>query len=382
MIDLLDQQMEKSQPANLAATWMTVRTILYRYLLVLKRRWWVAFLTMSIGLAIAGWYAGQMPPSYRSDARMMVSGKITLQEGATYSEELGNFFGTQMELMQSGEVRSRALARVQALRPDLEPVKVKLSVGQQPKTSIFLLTAVAPDPVFAREYLNACMDEYIAAKRAMRSEKSDSTLTALTSELASVEKDLRESREALLNFQAQNNLGYLKEEGNSAGMYLANLNRQYAELKTEYQLLEAKLADFGVARSRAGAAVDWRRLGKQHYRSPELLAGEVSVAVDLWAAAVLLYELLSLESPFPEGTAEAVEASIRSGRVTPVRMVAPEVSDPLALVLDRALAPRPAQRFSSAEQFARALAALSDDRVATPLAVAAVVRGLMGAEPG
>lgn len=144
---------------------------------------------------------------------------------------------------------------------------------------------------------------------------------------------------------------------------------------------EVKLADFGVARSRAGMAVDLRRVGKQHYRSPELLAGEVSVAVDLWAAAVLLYELLSLASPFPEGTAEEVEASIRGLRVTPVRMLAPEVSDSLALVLDRALAPHPSQRFSSAEQFARALAALSDDRVATPLAVAAVVRGLMSAEP-
>jgi serine/threonine-protein kinase len=141
---------------------------------------------------------------------------------------------------------------------------------------------------------------------------------------------------------------------------------------------EVKLADFGVARSRAGLALDSRRMGKQHYRSPELIAGDVSVAVDLWAAAVLLYELLALESPFPSGPGEEVESSIRGGRVTPVRMLVPEVSDALALVLDRALAPHPAQRFSSAAQFARALAPLSDDRVATPLAVAAVVRGLMG----
>ncbi|HZI09356.1 MAG TPA: serine/threonine-protein kinase [Myxococcus sp.] len=142
---------------------------------------------------------------------------------------------------------------------------------------------------------------------------------------------------------------------------------------------EVKLADFGVARSRAGMTMDSRRLGKQHYRSPELIAGQVSVAVDLWAAAVLLYELLALESPFPNGPDEELESSIRGGRVTPIRMRVPEVSDALALVLDRALSPSPSQRFSSAEQFARALRALSDDRVATPLAVAAVVRGLMGA---
>ena len=41
---------------------------------------------------------------------MMVSGKININEGSMYSEELLNFFGTQIELMQSGEVRSRALA--------------------------------------------------------------------------------------------------------------------------------------------------------------------------------------------------------------------------------------------------------------------------------
>ncbi|MCE9672277.1 serine/threonine protein kinase [Myxococcus stipitatus] len=144
---------------------------------------------------------------------------------------------------------------------------------------------------------------------------------------------------------------------------------------------EVKLADFGVARSRAGMTLDARRLGKQHYRSPELLAGEVSVAVDLWATAVLLYELLSLESPFPSGPEEEVEAAIRGGRVKPVRLSAPAVSDALALVLDRALAPHPAQRFTSARQFARALAAIADDRVATPLAVAAVVRGLVGPAP-
>jgi serine/threonine-protein kinase len=141
---------------------------------------------------------------------------------------------------------------------------------------------------------------------------------------------------------------------------------------------EVKLSDFGVARARGGSTTDARRLGKQFYRSPELLAGEVSVAADLWAAAVMLYELLSLEYPFPEGPSEEVDAAIRAGRVTPVRLVAPEVSDAVALVLDRALAPSPAQRFGSAAQFARALAPLYDERVATPLAVAAVVRGLMG----
>ncbi len=43
------------------------------------------------------------------------------------------------------------------------------------------------------------------------------------------------------------------------------------------------------------------------------------------------------------------------------------------MVAHRALAPVPTQRFANAERFARALETLWDERVATPLAVAAVV---------
>jgi succinoglycan biosynthesis transport protein ExoP len=249
MIELLEQHSRTQRPASFATAWMTVRTTLYRYVIVLKRRWWIAFLTASLGIAIAAWYASQLPPAFLSGARMMVSGKINLPEGAIYSEELSNFFGTQTELMQSGEVRSRAFARVQALRPDLPTAPAHLSVGQQPRTSIFTLSVVSPDGAFARAYLDACMEEYIGIKKAMRSEKSQSTQDALAAELSAIETELREAREKLLEFQAQNNLGYLKEEGNSAGLYLSNLNRQYAELKTEHHLLQALTLDQALDRA-------------------------------------------------------------------------------------------------------------------------------------
>ena len=45
----------------------------------------------------------------------------------------------------------------------------------------------------------------------------------------------------------------------------------------------------------------------------------------------------------------------------------------------RALDPDPAQRFATAADFALALEPLYDERVGTPLAIAALVRGLFGA---
>ena len=64
------------------------------------------------------------------------------------------------------------------------------------------------------------MEEYIAVKQNMRSVKSESTFRALSAELKSIEVDLRDAREKMLKFQAENSLGYLREEGNSADITL------------------------------------------------------------------------------------------------------------------------------------------------------------------
>jgi capsular exopolysaccharide synthesis family protein len=237
----------------MSSWWLGFRMQFYRYLLLLRRRWWIPFLTTSLGLAVAAVYVHNLPPSYLSIGRMMVSGKINVPEGgAVYSEELMNFFGTQTELMQSGEVKSRALARAQAMNPEVTPEKVTLKVDQQPKTSMFIFKAISANPVFTQLYLQSCMEEYMRMKKEMRSEKSETAVTALSSELISVEKELRKSEDELLEFQRVNNLGYLREEGNSAGLYLANLNRQLAELKNEHQLLEMLKLDQILDRSVEG----------------------------------------------------------------------------------------------------------------------------------
>ena len=72
-----------------------------RYLDVLRRRWWLLILTLSLGLCGAAWYVSQQPPAFLSVGRLMVSGQIRINEGAQYTEELFNFFGTQIELMQA-----------------------------------------------------------------------------------------------------------------------------------------------------------------------------------------------------------------------------------------------------------------------------------------
>lgn len=144
---------------------------------------------------------------------------------------------------------------------------------------------------------------------------------------------------------------------------------------------EIKLGDFGIAKIRALDGTRRQGIwGKVHYASPELLKGEDPLPqADVWAAAVTLYELLTCERPFPGATVDEVAAAILRADPPPPSALRADVPDALERVLRMALHPDPAERFQDAGTFAAALGPLYDDRIGTPLAIAAVVRGLFGA---
>jgi serine/threonine-protein kinase len=63
-----------------------------------------------------------------------------------------------------------------------------------------------------------------------------------------------------------------------------------------------------------------------------------------------------------------------------MREVRPAIPEALEQVVAKGFAARVEDRFTSAAEYAQALAPLYDERVGTDLAIAAVVRGLFGAE--
>ena len=222
-----------------SASWSTsFITRLHRYRALLLRRWWIPLLTICLGLFVQSWLIYQTPPSFLSTAKMMLAGKLNINQNAVYSEDSVNFYGTQIQLMQSAEVRRSAESLVHSTHPELPPVRVDLSVAQKPRTSIFDLQAIGSTPEYTQAYLNAVMQKYLDFKKGMREDQGHNVTTAITEQLIQVEKDLRNGEDEMLEFQKQNNIGFIQEEGNSAAAYLVKLNQQYASLKTEYELLE------------------------------------------------------------------------------------------------------------------------------------------------
>src|ERR1700674_2991600 len=240
-------------PANdrpTAAPWSTAFfTRLHRYKALLQRRWWIPVMTTCLGIFVSAWLMYQTPPVFQSMSKMMLAGKMNIAQNAVYSEDSVNFYGTQIQLMQSTEVRQSAEPLARSTHPEMQPVQVEITVSQRPRTSIFDLIAIGRTPDYTQAFLNAVMQKYLDFKKGMRENQGSTVTTAITEQLIQVEKDLRSAEDEMLEFQKQNNIGFITEEGNSAAQYLVRLNQQYAQLKTEYDLLSLLDLDQNLARA-------------------------------------------------------------------------------------------------------------------------------------
>ncbi|NCY20511.1 polysaccharide biosynthesis tyrosine autokinase [bacterium] len=220
-----------------------LRARMYRYSLLLKKYWWLPVLLLSGSLLVQGvrYFLGE--PLYVSTGRMMVSPRIMTSEAAVYTEELSNYFGTQVSLMQSEAIKSRATAAVESAHPDLKGILPDLVVQQEPKASIFILKVTSPDPKYSQLFADACMSEFLEFKREMRGETSQKTVDAVAKQLAELEKAISSLDQKLFLFKQENNIVFLQEQGNYVGTYLVDLNKQLAELKKEGQLLDLMSID-------------------------------------------------------------------------------------------------------------------------------------------
>ena len=239
------------KPVSVA--WSKVRVQLKRYYAILNRFGWLIPLTISLGICLAAWIVSQMPPDYLSKGSMLVTGQFQIKEGAVYNEQVDNYYGTQIRLMQGLDVQRGALLRVQTLHPELHPELVTLTVTQEPHASVFNLQVEAETAAYAKAYLDAVMNEYIEVKRKQRLQSSDLTTLAIQDQLAHLEKDIETSDAEMHDFQAKNNFGFLEKQGNDAADYLAQKNRELANLKSEYNLLGMLDLEGNLDRQQANA---------------------------------------------------------------------------------------------------------------------------------
>jgi len=125
---------------------------------------------------------------------------------------------------------------------------------------------------------------------------------------------------------------------------------------------EPVVADFGIALA-VGAAGGARltetglSVGTPFYMSPEQATGDqaVGASTDTYALGAVLYEMLVGEPPYPGTTAQAVLGRIIAGKPISPTEQRPSIPANVDAALRKALEKLPADRFTSAQEFARAL---------------------------
>jgi serine/threonine-protein kinase len=171
----------------------------------------------------------------------------------------------------------------------------------------------------------------------------------------------------------------------------------HRDIKPENILLHegrALVADFGIAlavsQANPGRLTETGlSLGTPHYMSPEQAMGErdITARSDIYALGCVAYEMLAGQPPFTGATAQVIVAKVLTDRPASLRKVRERVPEPLEATILKALEKLPADRWSTASEFAGAMdepRAVGSPRAATwwrdprTLALIALVAALAG----
>ncbi|HEY3934372.1 MAG TPA: protein kinase [Gemmatimonadales bacterium] len=141
----------------------------------------------------------------------------------------------------------------------------------------------------------------------------------------------------------------------------------HRDIKPENILLHgghALVADFGIAlaASKTGGArmtETGMSLGTPQYMSPEQAMGEreLDARTDIYALGCTTYEMLTGEPPFTGPTAQAIVAKVMTAEPVEATALRKSIPPHVADAVHTAMQKLPADRFGSAVEFARALAA-------------------------
>jgi tetratricopeptide (TPR) repeat protein len=174
----------------------------------------------------------------------------------------------------------------------------------------------------------------------------------------------------LLRREVQVSLETALDITRQVGLALDYAHREGAvhrDIKPENILLsdgQALVADFGLARAIGAAAGEQLTetgiaMGTPAYMSPEQAqqasGSQVDARTDVYALGCVLYEMLAGEAPFTGPTPQAVIAKRFAQQPPSLRVVRPTLPATVDAAIQRALAPVPADRFSTVAHFCRAL---------------------------
>jgi beta-lactamase regulating signal transducer with metallopeptidase domain len=174
-------------------------------------------------------------PVYQSEAKLVAP---RLDDKAENLQAWrADFYGTITETLESGEMKRHALERVRALYPDLKDndveIHASLQASQIKGSTLFGVQALSEDRKYAKVFLDALLDEFIAFRQSVREQSGGKDLQKLSQETVKAQKVMEERLAELAEFKQSNNIMVLTNGSNQAAQLLGKLQSQLEEQQTK-----------------------------------------------------------------------------------------------------------------------------------------------------
>src|SRR5262250_2615754 len=237
---------------------------LYDYLLILRKHQWLILSFLLTVVTIVSIATFRMRPVYIAKATIEIDREntnILPFQGADsydYMMDVDNYIETQGKVLtsetlalqtirnsglaanpefSSGGVPSEAIATGslanQKRPPEVAAFLGSLSVKRVPTSHLMEVSYESTDPVLAARILNAHLDNFKAQNIQSRYESTLEATRFLTNQLNELKLTVKQSEDARINYERQNQIWSIDDKSNITTQRLADLDKQLTEAEGE-----------------------------------------------------------------------------------------------------------------------------------------------------
>lgn len=213
---------------------------------MLMRRKAILVATMLLVLGVTMVYLQLTPPIYDATATLQIyasksgggddgdSGHTSLvMYGGNGSGGGSSSFGTQLMILQSGQMFRNALNTLPKELQDKKDTLVDTSIQEVPDTSLVDIKISSHDPEFSAALANAYCDEYIKLSRAENRSQLQASLDYVADQKGKVGQKLSAARHAVQRFKEQNKLMSVDSQAAAVAGALSSIQNERETLKAD-----------------------------------------------------------------------------------------------------------------------------------------------------
>ena len=232
------------------------------------------------------------PQEFRSLAKLVAGGQLTLNQSIGWKEQQADFYGTITETLESAEMKRRAWERVKALNPELKECDVEFRVAQTKGSAIFNILATGSEPKYTRTLLDALLDEFIAFRQSIREQAQGKVLQQFLQDVVTKQKMMEDSHAKLQKVRERVDTLSVKSEIDRLVVRLTALRNHRDDLRFKLKALKEDDPARATLQSDKDLTEEEIRDIERDLQRMEPDLAELKTLKDLYDGSKLAYEKL------------------------------------------------------------------------------------------